>query len=58
MAVTKNSINGKVYSQNTFRNNIVTCFDELCDFYASGFETLPNVTTEKKKPATKVTHVK
>ena len=48
MAVMKNGINGKVYSQNTFKNNIVTCFDELCDFYASGFETLPNVTTEKK----------
>lgn len=48
MAVMKNSINGKVYHQNTFKDNIVTCFDELCDFYASGFETLPNVTTEKK----------
>ena len=48
MAVMKNGINGKVYSQNTFKDNIVTCFDELCDFYASGFETLPNVTTEKK----------
>lgn len=48
MAVMKNSINGKVYYQNTFSDNNVTCFDELCDFYASGFETLPNVTTEKK----------
>lgn len=48
MAVMKNSINGKIYNQNTFKDNIVTCFDELCDFYASGFETLPNVTTEKK----------
>lgn len=48
MAVMKNSINGKVYNQNTFSDNNVTCFDELCDFYASGFETLPNVTTEKK----------
>lgn len=48
MAVMKNGINGKVYYQNTFKENIVTCFDELCDFYASGFEALPNVTTEKK----------
>ena len=48
MAVMKNSINGKVYYQNTFKDNNVTCFDELCDFYASGFEALPNVTTEKK----------
>ena len=48
MAVMKNGITGKVFYQHTFYDNIVTCFDELCDFYASGFEMLPNVTTEKK----------
>ena len=48
MAVMKNSIVGKMYDNAVFYDNIVTCFDELCDFYASGFETLPNVTTEKK----------
>lgn len=48
MAAMKNSITGKVYYQGVFYENIVTCFDDLCDFYASGFEMLPNVTTEKK----------
>lgn len=49
MAVMKNGINGTVYYQNTFYDNSVTCFDELCDFYSSGFEILSNVTTEKKQ---------
>lgn len=48
MAVMKNSINSKVFYYNTFYENSATYFDELCDFYASGFEILSNVTTEKK----------
>lgn len=48
MAVMKNSISGKLFYQNTFYDNSATYFDELCDFYASGFEILSNVTTEKK----------
>ena len=46
MAVMKNSINSKVFYYNTFYENSATYFDELCDFYASGFEILSNVTTE------------